>query len=46
MQNLPFGMDRSGGTPIPQPSGVNPGNRTVVATLDTAQVWAWRNGRC
>lgn len=29
VQNLPFGMDGSGGTPILQPSGVNPGNRTV-----------------
>ena len=45
MQNLPYEMDGSGGVSIPQPSGVDPGSRTVVgsvtaATLATAQAWA------
>jgi len=45
VQNLPFDADGSGGIAIPQPSGLEPGNRTVsgsvtAATLATAQAWA------
>jgi len=45
VQNLPFESDGSGGVSIPQPSGVEPGSRTVsgsvtVGTLATAQAWA------
>jgi len=45
VQNLPFEMDGSGGVSIPQPSGVDPGSRTVsgsvtAGTLATAQAWA------
>jgi len=45
VQNLPFEMDGSGGVSIPQPSGVDPGSRTVsgsvtAATLATAEAWA------
>ncbi len=45
VQSLPFEMDGSGGVSIPQPSGVEPGGRTVsgsvtAGTLATAQAWA------
>jgi hypothetical protein len=45
VQNLPYEMDGSGGVSIPQPSGVDPGSRTVsgsvtAGTLATAQAWA------
>jgi len=45
VQNLPFNADGSGGISIPQPAGIEPGNRTVsgsvtAATLATAQAWA------
>jgi len=45
VQNLPFDADGSGGIAIPQPSGLDPGNRLVsgsvtAATLATAQAWA------
>ena len=45
VQNLPYEMDGSGGVSIPQPSGVDPGNRVVsgsvtAGTLATAQAWA------
>jgi hypothetical protein len=45
VQNLPFNVDGSGGVSIPQPSGIEPGNRTVTGsvtagTLATAQAWA------
>jgi hypothetical protein len=45
VQNLPFNTDGSGGVSIPQPSGIEPGSRTVTGsvtagTLATAQAWA------
>jgi hypothetical protein len=45
VQNLPFNVDGSGGVSIPQPSGIEPGSRTVTGsvtagTLATAQAWA------
>jgi hypothetical protein len=45
VQNLPFNTDGSGGVSIPQPSGIEPGSRTVAGsvtagTLATAQAWA------
>jgi len=45
VQNVPFAVDGSGGVSIPQPSGIEPGSRTVTgsvtaATLATAQTWA------
>ena len=51
MQNLPFESDGSGGVSIPQPSGVEPGSRTVsgsvtVGTLATAQAWAMAQRAC
>jgi hypothetical protein len=44
-QNLPFNADGTGGVAIVQPSGVEPGSRTVTgsvtaSTYATAQAWA------
>jgi hypothetical protein len=45
VQNLPFDSDGEGGISIPQPSGMEPGSRTVTGsvtagTLATAEAWA------
>ncbi len=47
VQNMPYEADGSGGVSIPQPSGVEPGSRSIsgsvtAATLATAQAWAYK----
>lgn len=45
VQDIPFAVDGSGGVSIPQPSGIEPGSRTVsgyvtAGTKATAEAWA------